>query len=84
MKNQTLSAVATDTWYLSLLGLYGGFTAVVCSVFLISHSTEVSLTPPISPALQCHVSSAPADARSLAHGLGSSSPDSDVARVAQT
>ena len=68
----------------SLPGLYGGFTAVVGSVLLISHSAEASLTPPISPALQCHVISAPADARSLAHGLGSSSPDLEIARVAQT
>merc|ERR1719380_481428 len=39
--------------YLCLLALYGGFTAVIVSVFLISHPTDVSKTPPISPAMQC-------------------------------
>merc|ERR1719198_1706873 len=53
MENQTLAAVITGIRYLALLGLYGGFTAVICSVFLITHPTDVSLTPPISPAMQC-------------------------------
>merc|ERR1719321_1377310 len=53
MENQMVSAVITVIRYLALLGLYGGFTAVICSVFLISHPTDVSLTPPISPAMQC-------------------------------
>jgi len=35
------------------LALYGGFTAVIYSVFVIEHPTDVSLTPPISPAMQC-------------------------------
>merc|ERR1719243_365353 len=39
--------------YLCLLALYGGFTAVIVSVFLIAHPTDVSKTPPISPAMQC-------------------------------
>merc|ERR1719311_756446 len=53
MENQMVSAVITVIRYLALLGLYGGFTAVICSVFLISHPTDYSLTPPISPAMQC-------------------------------
>merc|ERR1719198_2880407 len=53
MENQTLAGVITGIRYLALLGLYGGFTAVICSVFLITHPTDISLTPPISPAMQC-------------------------------
>merc|ERR1719194_308297 len=53
MENQTLAGVITGIRYLALLGLYGGFTAVICSIFLISHPTDISLTPPISPAMQC-------------------------------
>merc|ERR1719503_159930 len=39
--------------WVCLLALYGGFTAVIYSVFLIEHPKDVSLTPPISPAMQC-------------------------------
>merc|ERR1719198_1388960 len=53
MENQTIAAIITGIRYLALLGLYGGFTAVICSIFLITHPTDVSLTPPISPAMQC-------------------------------
>ena len=53
MENQTLAGIITGIRYLALLGLYGGFTAVICSIFLISHPTDISLTPPISPARQC-------------------------------
>jgi len=53
MENQTVGMVITAIRYLALLALYGGFTAVMVSVFLITHPTDVSLTPPISPAMQC-------------------------------
>merc|ERR1719183_2306662 len=53
MDSQILAGVITAIRYLALLGLYGGFTAVICSIFLISHPTDISLTPPISPAMQC-------------------------------
>merc|ERR1719299_186357 len=53
MENQSLAGVITGIRYLALLALYGGFTAVICSVFLITHPTDISLTPPISPAMQC-------------------------------
>merc|ERR1719301_74286 len=53
MENQSLAGVITGIRYLALLALYGGFTAVIYSIFLISHPTDVSLTPPISPAMQC-------------------------------
>ena len=35
MENQTLAGIITGIRYLALLGLYGGFTAVICSIFLI-------------------------------------------------
>merc|ERR1719207_435975 len=53
MEHPTVAIVFTVVRYLALLALYGGFSAVIVSVFLISHSTDVSLTPPISPAMQC-------------------------------
>jgi hypothetical protein len=51
--NQTINVVLNATRYFLLLSLYVGFTAVMVSVFIIEHPTDVSLTPPISPAMQC-------------------------------
>jgi hypothetical protein len=53
LENKTIGIVMTVVRYVALLALYGGFTAVMVSVFLIEHPTDVSLTPPISPAMQC-------------------------------
>merc|ERR1719398_275002 len=39
--------------YLALLALYGGFSTVIVSVYIIQHPTNPALTPPISPAMQC-------------------------------
>merc|ERR1719158_424805 len=36
-----------------MLALYCGFTAIMVSVFIIEHPTDVSLTPPVSPAMKC-------------------------------
>merc|ERR1719247_3820604 len=46
-------ACFTAIRYLALLALYGGFTAIIVSVFLIEHPTDVSLTPAVSPAMKC-------------------------------
>jgi len=51
--NQSINMVMSAIRYVCLLCLYGGFTAVMVSVFIIEHPTDVSLTPPISPAMQC-------------------------------
>merc|ERR1719420_665557 len=48
-----MMALMTTVRYLALLCLYGGFTAIIVSVFIIEHPTDVSLTPPISPAMKC-------------------------------
>merc|ERR1719379_1372930 len=53
MENQCCNALMTVIRYLALLALYGGFTAVIVSVFIIEHPTDVSLTPPVSPAMKC-------------------------------
>merc|ERR1719310_244682 len=53
MENQTLGMIISVVRWICLLCLYGGFTAVIYSVFVIEHPTDVSLTPPISPAMQC-------------------------------
>jgi hypothetical protein len=45
--------VVTAIRYVLLFALYGGFTAVMVSVFIIEHPKDVSLTPAISPAMQC-------------------------------
>jgi hypothetical protein len=53
MESQTIGLAITAVRWVALLALYGGFTAVIVSVFIIEHPTDVSLTPPISPAMQC-------------------------------
>lgn len=51
--NTTAAKVVTAIRYVALVALYLGFTAVIVSVFLITHPTDITLTPPISPAMQC-------------------------------
>merc|ERR1719482_914249 len=51
--NQTINMVLSVIRYVCLVCLYAGFTAVMVSVFIIEHPKDVSLTPPISPAMQC-------------------------------
>jgi hypothetical protein len=53
LENPTIGIVMTVVRYCALLAMYGGFTAVIYSVFVIEHPTDVSLTPPISPAMAC-------------------------------
>lgn len=53
LENRILGIVMTVIRYCALLALYGGFTAVMVSVFIIEHPKDVALTPPISPAMQC-------------------------------
>jgi hypothetical protein len=53
MENQCAAMTVVTIRWICLLCLYGGFTAVIYSVFVIEHPTDVSLTPPISPAMAC-------------------------------
>merc|ERR1719364_106111 len=53
MENATVALIVLVIRWICLLALYGGFSAVIYSVFVIEHPTDVSLTPPISPAMQC-------------------------------
>merc|ERR1719506_855761 len=53
MANPTLGMIIVAVRWICLVALYGGFSAVIYSVFVIEHPTDVSLTPPISPAMQC-------------------------------
>lgn len=46
-------SIITIIRYVALFCLYGGFTAVIVSVFTIEHPTNVALTPAISPAMSC-------------------------------
>jgi len=52
-ENEAIKAVVTGIRYLALLAMYVGFTAVVCSVFLIEHPKDPALTPPLSTAMLC-------------------------------
>jgi len=51
--NSTVELIVTIARYVCMLCLYGGFTAVMVSVFLIEHPDGPEKTPPISPAMQC-------------------------------
>merc|ERR1719146_266230 len=53
MENAMIGNIILVVRWVCLLALYGGFSAVIYSVFVIEHPTDVSLTPPISPAMQC-------------------------------
>jgi hypothetical protein len=53
MESQCVMILLTVVRYIALLALYGGFTAVMVSVFIIEHPEDVSLTPPLSPAMNC-------------------------------
>merc|ERR1719364_113350 len=53
MANPTIGMIISAVRWVCLLALYGGFSAVIYSVFVIEHPTDVSLTPPISPAMSC-------------------------------
>ena len=52
MVNQSLTGGVSGIRYLAYFAPYGGFTAVICSVFLIYHLTDVSLMPPILLVMQ--------------------------------
>jgi hypothetical protein len=53
LANPTLFFVLSGVRYLLMLALYGGFTAVIVSVFTIEDKDDPEATPPISPAMQC-------------------------------
>jgi len=53
MANPTVGLIVMAIRWVCLIALYGGFVAVIYSIFTIEHPTDVSLTPPISPAMQC-------------------------------
>jgi len=53
LANPSLYAVLSGVRYLLMLALYGGFTAVIVSVFTIEDKKDPAATPPIAPAMQC-------------------------------
>merc|ERR1719321_121562 len=53
LANPSLYAILSGVRYLLMLALYGGFTAVIVSVFTIEHADGPEKTPPIAPAMQC-------------------------------
>merc|ERR1719253_524281 len=48
---KSVAMVIDAVRYMLILALYGGFTAIVCSVYLIT--AKAGPTPPVSPAMQC-------------------------------
>ena len=57
MEYLTVTIVFTAILCLALPALYVAYTAVIVSVVLISYPVDVSKTPPISPAMQCVMTS---------------------------
>jgi len=53
MENWMIGLMMTVFRYMAILALYGGFSAVCVSVFIIEHPVDKSLTPPISAAMSC-------------------------------
>jgi len=53
LPNPSLFAILSGVRYLLMLSLYGGFTAVIVSVFTIEDLDDPEKTPPIAPAMQC-------------------------------
>jgi len=53
IENEGLGTFLTAVRYVALLSMYGGFSAVVASVFLITHPKDPALTPPLSTAMLC-------------------------------
>jgi hypothetical protein len=53
LANPTLFFILSGIRYCLMLALYGGFTAVIVSVFMIEDEENPEKTPPISPAMQC-------------------------------
>jgi len=52
LADPNLFFILTGVRYLVMLALYGGFTAVIVSVFIIE-APEGKVTPPVSPTMQC-------------------------------
>merc|ERR1719504_430372 len=53
LANPSLYSILSGVRYLLMLALYGGFTAVIVSVFTIEDLDDPEKTPPIAPAMQC-------------------------------
>jgi hypothetical protein len=53
VESNWLAKTLTVIRFLSMLSIYAGFTAVVCSVFTIEHPEGADLTPPLSATMQC-------------------------------
>jgi hypothetical protein len=53
MESTLVGLMMTIFRYVAMLALYGGFTAVCVSVYIIEHPTDVSLTPPLPASMQC-------------------------------
>jgi hypothetical protein len=52
LPNPTMMSIMTAARYMVMLGLYGGFTAVIVSVCVIE-GKDGAAPPPVSPAMQC-------------------------------
>eukprot|EP00441_Pelagodinium_beii_P045933 CAMPEP_0197623780 /NCGR_PEP_ID=MMETSP1338-20131121/3711_1 /TAXON_ID=43686 ORGANISM="Pelagodinium beii, Strain RCC1491" /NCGR_SAMPLE_ID=MMETSP1338 /ASSEMBLY_ACC=CAM_ASM_000754 /LENGTH=592 /DNA_ID=CAMNT_0043193855 /DNA_START=49 /DNA_END=1827 /DNA_ORIENTATION=+ len=53
VEDESVRIVLTVVRYLALAAMYTGFSAVVASVFLITHPEDPALTPPLSTAMLC-------------------------------
>merc|ERR1719183_153504 len=53
VKHKMLGIALTILRYVVMLSIYGGFIAVIYSIFTIQHPDGAEHTPPISPTMQC-------------------------------
>jgi len=53
VEDESVRIVLTVVRYLALAAMYCGFSAVIASVFLITHPGDPELTPPLSTAMLC-------------------------------
>jgi len=53
VQHKMLGTCLTILRFVIMLSIYGGFTAVIYSIFTIEHPDGAEKTPPISPTMQC-------------------------------
>ena len=53
VKHKMPGTALTSLRYVIMLSIYGGFIAVIYSIFTIEHPDGAEKTPPISPTKQC-------------------------------
>jgi hypothetical protein len=53
VQHKMFGTILTILRFVIMLSIYGGFTAVIYSIFVLEHPDGAEKTPPISPTMQC-------------------------------